>query len=61
MDRQFVKYTLSAQALAQQHLCFICCADKAAVGGLGLGVQNMIFAVQPNLTFHGVPQVGLSS
>lgn len=57
MDLMLVKYTMTTRALSKGQVFFSCCTDKSSVGGLGSGVQNCIFALQPNTAFIGVPQV----
>lgn len=57
-DVQLLRYNRAAQQAAKHQNNFSLCTDKAAVCGLGGGVQNVIFGLLPNLGIIGIPQVG---
>lgn len=56
-DVQLLRYIRAAQQVGKDQTNYSLCTDKAAVCGLGGGVQNEIFGLQPNLGIIGVPQV----
>jgi hypothetical protein len=57
MNLQLVRYVMTTRNLAAGQIFFSLATDKSAVGGLGSGVQNMVFGLRPNLAIVGIPQV----
>ena len=58
LDRRLSCYVSSGVSAALGHLNFTCCSDKAAVGGLGAGVQSTMFVLPlTDQAILGIPQV----